>query len=244
MSAALDPQERSIRLSVVIPAYNEERTILKVLNAVRAQRIDGVSIEVVVVDDGSKDRTRELLSANPSLYDELVLQPRNTGKGGAVCAGLAKATGDYVIFQDADLEYDPSEFARMMMPVLRHGADVVMGSRLMAPPYTRVHYFWHKVGNQTLSLVFNVINNTTFTDIYSCYLLFRRSLLDPRELTTFGWQQQAEILSIIVDRGTVFYEVPITYHGRTYAEGKKIRASHAISVFWTIIVKGLRSWKR
>jgi glycosyltransferase involved in cell wall biosynthesis len=231
-----------LRLSVIVPAYNEEATIVELLESVGRQSIPGVELETVVIDDCSTDGTRQILEQRPELYSRFITLPRNRGKGGAVKAGLEAATGDYVIFQDADLEYDPSEYGSVLMPVLKHDADVVMGSRLMAPPYTRVHYFWHKLGNRVISLAFNVINNTTYTDVYSCYLLYRRNLLDPSELTTLGWEQQAEILTIVSARGRVLYEVPISYHGRTYEEGKKIRAVHAIRVLWTILVKGIR-WR-
>ncbi len=227
------------QLSVVIPAYNEEATILEVLATVRQQKIEGVEVEIVVVDDCSTDRTRELVESRPDLHDHFISLPKNLGKGGAVKAGLRQAKGEFVLFQDADLEYDPGEYANLMEPVLRHDADVVMGSRFIAPLYTRVHYYWHKVGNRLLTFVFNVINNTTFSDIYSCYLLFRRSLLDPEELRTYGWEQQAEILSNISRRAKVIYEVPISYHGRTYDEGKKIRAHHTIAILLTIIRKGV-----
>jgi glycosyltransferase involved in cell wall biosynthesis len=229
----------SAKLSVIIPAYNEEGTILELLQTVAAQNIEGVDIEVVVVDDCSVDSTLQILEENPDCYHKLVKLPRNSGKGGAVKAGLAEASGDYILFQDADLEYDPSDYASLMMPVMKHEADVVMGSRLMAPPYTRVHYFWHKQGNRFITLFFNIINNTTFTDIYSCYLLFRRDLIKPEELTTMGWEQHAEILTLTTKRSKIFYEVPISYHGRTYDQGKKIRAHHIISVLWTIFVKGI-----
>src|SRR5689334_6752866 len=126
---------KKLRLSVLIPAYNEEATIVELLETVRAQSVPGVELEVIVVDDGSKDRTVALLDANPSLYDKLIKQPRNGGKGAAVRAGLAHATGDYILFQDADLEYDPSEYVKLLQPVLRFDADVVVGSRMLAPPW-------------------------------------------------------------------------------------------------------------
>jgi glycosyltransferase involved in cell wall biosynthesis len=228
-----------IKVSVIIPAYNEEATILEVLEKVGAQRIDGVEFEVIVIDDGSKDRTVEVLEANPGLYTRLVKQPRNGGKGAAVLAGLRNATGDYILFQDADTEYDPADYGKLLLPVTKFQADLVMGSRMVAPQYTRVSYFWHKVGNHVITLAFNLINNTTFTDIYSCYLMYRRDLVDPERLTTFGWEQHAEILTLASSRARNMYEVPISYHGRTYEEGKKIRAHHAIAVIWTIIRKGL-----
>lgn len=223
-----------ITLTVLIPAYNEAKTILEILRRVRAQKIDGVAFEVLIVDDGSTDGTAALLEANADLYTRLIRKP-NGGKGSAVRAGLAAATGDYVIFQDADLEYDPADYAKMLLPVLRFDADVVMGSRLVAPEYTRVFYFWHKVGNRLITLLFNMLNNTTFTDVYTCYLLYRRSCLDPAALETDGWEQHAEILSRLVAAPRVMYEVQISYHGRTYEEGKKIRAHHVIPVIWTMI---------
>ncbi len=229
-----------IKLSIIVPAYNEEQTILETLGAVSRQSIPGVDIETIVIDDGSQDGTRRLVEANPGLYSTFLPLPRNLGKGGAVIAGLRAAKGDYILFQDADLEYDPSEYSKLLMPALKFDADVVLGSRMLAPPFTRVCYFWHRLGNRLITLAFNVINNATFTDIYSGYLLYRRSLINAEELSTAGWEQQAEILTLLTRRGKILYEVPISYHGRTYAEGKKIRARHAISVLWTILVQGLR----
>ena len=231
-------------VSVVIPAFNERATILEVLRSVRAQAIDGVRFEIVVIDDGSSDGTGDLVQAHPELCDRLIRLPENQGKGGAVIAGLKAATGDYVLFQDADLEYDPADYARMLEPVLRFDADLVMGSRLSAPRYTRVFYFWHKVGNRMLTLVFNVLNNTTFTDIYSCYLLYRRALVNPDRLNRQGWDQHAEILARAIRNAKTMYEVPISYHGRTYVEGKKIRAHHAFAVLRTIVAERLARFLR
>ena len=224
-----------ISVSVLVPAYNEEATILEILRKVKAVTYAGVKFEVLVIDDGSNDRTIELLEANLDLFSQLIKMPQNGGKGAAVKAGLAAATGDYIIFHDADLEYDPADFAKMLYPVVEHQADVVMGSRFIAPQYMRVSYFWHKVGNYLITFIFNILNNTTFTDVYSCYLMFRRDLIYAENLRTYGWEQHAEILSIVTQRGKVFYEVPISYHGRTYEDGKKIRAHHTIAVIWTII---------
>ena len=226
-----------IDLTVLVPTYNEEATILRILKRVGEQKIDGVNIEVVVVDDGSTDNTVELLEQNPSLYTKLIKRPLNGGKGAAVKEGLAESTGDYVLFQDADLEYDPAEYEKLLAPVLNFDADIVMGSRLVASPCTRVSYFWHKLGNRLITLVFNILNNTTFTDVYSCYLLFRRELVDPKNLRADGWEQQAEILARAVAKAGSMFEVPISYYGRTYAEGKKIKAHHAITVLWTIVVR-------
>ena len=226
-----------VKVSIVIPVYNEEKTILEVLGRVRAQSVDGIAMEVIVVNDGSKDGTRQKLDENPCLYDQVIHQPKNGGKGAAVKAGLMAATGDYILFQDADLEYDPADYDKLMMPVTRFSADVVMGSRMVGPEYTRVHYFWNKVGNRVITFLFDVLFNSTFTDIYSCYLMYRRSLLDPGELISEGWEQQAEILCRIIPRADGVYEVPINYRGRTYEEGKKIRAYHAAVVIYTIILR-------
>jgi len=228
-----------IKTSVLIPAFNEQTTIIKVLELVGQQTVDGVEFEVIVIDDGSTDKTVQLLEENPSLYSKLIKQQKNGGKGAAVKAGLSAATGDYVLFQDADLEYDPNDFGKLLQPVLRFEADVVMGSRLIASPITRVSYFWHKVGNKLITLIFNLLNNTTFTDVYSCYLLYRRSLVSPESLTTVGWEQHAEILTRAVGAGQRYFEVPISYYGRTYDEGKKIRAHHVIPVVWTMLIKRL-----
>lgn len=227
------------KVTILVPAYNEEKTIIQVLQRVNEQAVPGISFEIVVVDDGSKDATVKLLEQNPKLYTRLIKLPRNGGKGAAVKAGLAAATGEYILFQDADLEYDPADYARLLMPVMRFSADVIIGSRIAAPPCTRVAYFWHKFGNRFITLLFNVINNTTFTDIYTCYLIFRRSLVRPEDLKTVGWEQQAEILTLAVKRSKVYYEVPICYYGRTYEEGKKIRAHHMVAVIATIILRGL-----
>lgn len=222
-------------VSIVIPAYNEEKTIIQVLEQIQAQRFDAISLEVIVVDDGSIDDTAKLVESHLHLVSRFIRQPQNRGKGAAVKTGLKAATGDFVLFQDADLEYNPVDYKKMFKPLQLFNADVVMGSRMVAPEYTRVSYFWHKFGNKIITLFFNIINNTTFTDIYSCYLLFRRKLVNPDELQTAGWEQHAEILSLAVARGENLYEVPISYHGRTYAEGKKIKAYHVAAIIWTIL---------
>ena len=180
------------------------------------------------------------LKARPDLYDCLVNHQVNVGKGAAVKSGMKEATGDYILFQDADLEYDPAEYATMLYPVLHFDADVVMGSRFLAPRYARVHYFFHKVGNKLITGTFNVLFNKTFSDIYSCYLLYRRELVSADELRTMGWQQHAEILCLATARSETHYDVPISYHGRTYEAGKKIRGYHALSIFWTILVMRIR----
>ena len=226
-----------IKISIIIPAYNEQATIIELLEKVVKQKIETVEFQVIVIDDGSKDKTLALLESRPELYSKLVKQAENGGKGAAVKVGLAEANGDYILFQDADLEYDPADYSKLLEPVLRFDADVVMGSRMVGSPITRVSYFWHKLGNWVITFFFNILNNTTFSDVCSCYLLYRRSLVDSDKLTTQGWDQHAEILTKSVAAGTRFFEVPISYYGRTYDEGKKIRAHHIVSVFWTVFIK-------
>lgn len=227
-------------ISIIIPIFNEAATIIEILEKVRAQKIDGFVLETIIIDDGSTDGTRDILRQRLDLYDRFIELPRNGGKGAAVKAGLEHAKGDYILFQDADLEYDPADYAKLFEPVRRFDADIVMGSRMIAPPITRVSYFWHRVGNFFITFFFNILNNTTFSDIYTCYLLYRRTLVAPVELKTTGWEQQAEILSLAMRQARAIYEVPISYYGRTYAEGKKIRAGHVVAIFITIALARFR----
>jgi len=226
-----------IKLSILVPAFNEENTIIEILEKVSKVEIEGVKKEIIVIDDCSLDKTLSLLEKNKNLYDLLIRMKQNSGKGAAIKEGLKKATGNYILFQDADLEYDPLDYKKLIEPVLRFNADLVIGSRLLSSQLTRVYYFWHKVGNKFLTFLFNVLNNTTFTDIYSCYVVFKANLVDAESLSTSGWEQQAEILSKVVASSKSFYEVPVNYYGRTYEEGKKIRPYDAISVILTIISK-------
>ena len=225
-----------LTVSIIIPVYNEINTIEPLLTRVRSQNVEFVNLETIVVDDGSDDGTRELLQNNPHLYDHLIQNQRNLGKGGAVREGLRKSKADYVLFQDADLEYDPIEYGKLISPILSFNADVVMGSRFLAPQWTRVFYFFHKIGNLFICTLFNLLFNTTWTDIYSCYLLFRRELINPNKLRSNGWEQQAEILAKLCRLKIQLYEVPINYNGRTYEEGKKIRWHHTLNVIYMIII--------
>lgn len=232
---SLSESNEVIRVSIIVPAYNERASILQILRAVKAQSVPGFEFEVIVIDDGSTDGTGQLLKDNPQFYTRLIALERNGGKGAAVIAGLKAASGSYILFQDADLEYDPADYEVLLRPVGRFTADIVIGSRFIAPTFTRVHYFWHKLGNRLITLLFNILYNTTFTDIYSCYLVYRRALVDPARLTASGWDQHAEILATAVKRAEVIYETPITYHGRSYAEGKKIKSHHVFAVVGRIL---------
>tara|TARA_B100000123_G_C25719112_1_gene423599 strand:+ start:220 stop:906 length:687 start_codon:yes stop_codon:yes gene_type:complete len=227
-----------MKFTIIIPAYNEESTIKEILNRVSDQK-NNHNLEIIVIDDASTDNTRNIVEQNIHLVDKFLKLTKNQGKGGAVIEGLKSAEGDYVLFQDADLEYNPKDYNKIFSVINELNADIVIGSRFLAPKYVRVHYFWHAVGNKFITFLFNILNNTTFTDIYSCYLAIRINLIDIEKLKHLGWSQQAEILGSVVKKGNVFYEVPISYSGRTYDEGKKIRARNVISVILTILKKRL-----
>jgi glycosyltransferase involved in cell wall biosynthesis len=228
-----------ILLSVIIPSYNEANTILSILEKVNNQKTDNVDLEVIVINDGSSDKTDEVIGENQELLDVYISMDKNRGKGAAVKKGLEVAKGDYVIFQDADLEYDPNDFKKFYELLEKNSPDVVIGSRFQGSEYTKVMYFWNKIGNRVLTLFFNLLFNTTFTDIYSCYLLYKRNLVDFNNLKTNGWDQHGEILGTAVKNGNKFYEVSISYDGRTFADGKKIRARHFFKVLFTIFRKRL-----
>ena len=225
------------KISIIIAAFNEEKTIEKILISINNNKNNNYTFEIIVVDDGSTDNTLNILYSIPQLYSKLIQQENNQGKGAAIKEGMLNSSGDYILFQDADLEYEPDDYPKLLSMIDKFDADLVIGSRFIAPEYTRVFYFWHKVGNRLITLIFNLLNKTTFTDIYSCYVLFRKSLLNIDEIKSSGWEQQAEILSLLVPLCKSMFEVPIKYNGRTYDEGKKIRAHHAILVIWMIIKK-------
>ena len=228
-----------MKISVIIPTFNEENTIIELLRRVKKQSDEGLNLEVIVVDDGSTDNSKKLITENPDLYNKVILLNKNLGKGGAVREGLLNATGEYILFQDADLEYNPKDYKKIFNIIHEHKADVIIGSRFLSPEYTRVHYFYHKVGNRVITFLFNLLYNTTFTDIYSCYLSFKRELIQPNNLKSNSWSQQAEILATAVKSSSIYYEVPISYSGRSFEDGKKIKARHTLSVFWMIIKKRL-----
>lgn len=224
-----------MKISVIIPIYNEETTLLEILNKVNSQNSHDFNLEIIVIDDCSTDNSQKIIETNIDLVSIYVKLEKNGGKGAAVREGLKKATGDYILFQDGDLEYNPEDYNKIFKVIKNFDADIIIGSRFLSPEYTRVHYFFHKVGNKTITLLFNFLYNTTFTDIYSCYLCFKRSLIGPEELKTNGWEQQAEILAKAVKNSSVHYEVPISYSGRSFEDGKKIKARHSLKVIYAIL---------
>lgn len=215
-------------LSIVIPAYNEGRTIHKILNLVKAvQLIDNIRKEVIIVNDCSKDNTEEAIlaykEANPDLPISYYKHEVNQGKGAALHTGIRQAKGDYVVIQDADLEYDPNEYNDLLKPIVSGFADVVYGSRFMGGNPHRILFFWHSLGNAMLTFMSNMFTNLNLSDMETCYKLFRREIVQGLDLKEkrFGFEPEVTAKVSRV-KGVRIYEVGISYYGRTYEEGKKI----------------------
>ena len=223
-------------LTIVIPVYNEEKTIEKVLLSLTKLREKIETIEIIVVNDGSKDNSLKILRENHNYYDVLINNLQNKGKGNAVKSALEKASGKYIVFQDADLEYDPQDFNKFVNLINKFSPDLIIGSRFNYADYTRSHHFFNKIGNMCITFIFNLFYQTTFTDVYSCYACFKRKLLDHNSLKSNGFEQHAEILCKVVKKGKIFFEVPINYNGRTHEEGKKIKFYHIFSVIYQIVI--------
>jgi len=223
-------------LTIVVPVYNEEKTIKNVLLSLTKLREKIKTIEIIVVNDGSKDNSLKILRENHNYYDVLINNFQNKGKGSAVKNALEKANGKYIIFQDADLEYDPQDFIKFVNLINKFSPDLIIGSRFNYSDYTRSHHFFNKIGNICITFIFNLFYQTTFTDVYSCYACFKRELLDHHNLKSNGFEQHAEILCKVVKKGKTFYEVPINYNGRTHDEGKKIKFYHIFSVIYQIAI--------
>jgi glycosyltransferase involved in cell wall biosynthesis len=221
-------------LTVVIPVYNERETILRIIEKVRT--LDFVK-EIIVVDDGSTDGTRELLKR--IVFDDCVklfFHDRNRGKGAALRTGFGHITGEIVAIQDADLEYDPNEFAEMIKPIIEGAADVVYGSRLSGGKPQRVHLFWHRVGNGFLTLLTDLLYNTTLSDMETCYKMFRKNVLDTIRIKSDDFSIEPELTAkICKNKRWRIYELPISYYGRSYLEGKKITWRHGFSALWTLL---------
>src|SRR6202046_3774396 len=228
-----------MKLSVVMPVYNEQATLREVIARVLAVPLE---IELICVDDGSTDGSREIMiefqTSHPQI--RMVMQPTNMGKGAALRRGIQEATGDFVIIQDADLEYDPAEYPLMIEPLIQEKADVVYGSRFLGAAPHRVLYFWHSVGNRILTLLSNCLTNINLSDMETCYKVFRREIIQsiPIEENRFGFEP--EITVKIAKRRLRIYEVGISYWGRTYEEGKKIGWKDGARAVWCLLKYSLK----
>lgn len=228
-----------MKVSIVIPVYNEESTVLTLLDGVQA--VDLPDKEIVVVDDGSYDGTTEkLTSLAQSLKHTItvIYHNQNKGKGAALRSGFAVAQGDVIIIQDADLEYDPSEYPRLLAPILSGKADIVYGSRFKGEGPHRVLYFWHYAGNKFLTLLSNMITNLNLTDMETCYKVFRKEVLAHIELKENGFGFEPEFTAKVAKLNFRIYEVGISYSGRTYQEGKKIGWKDGLAAIWHLFKYG------
>lgn len=219
-------------LSVVMPVFNEEKTIIEIINYVSKSPINK---EIIVVDDGSTDNTRHILSQLKHDAIKLIFHEENSGKGSAVQTGFDAATGDIIVIQDADLEYDPDEYPILLNPILSGKADVVYGSRFGGHGEHRVLYFWHYVGNRFLTLLSNMFTDLNLTDMETCYKAFTRNALDGIRIQEKRFGFEPEITAKIARKKLRIYEVPISYYGRTYEEGKKINWRDGFRALWCII---------
>lgn len=222
-----------MRLSVVIPVYNEEKTIHLILEKILATPFEK---EIIVVDDHSSDRTKEILKkfeTHPLV--KIFFQSKNQGKGAALKRGFQEITGDIVIIQDADLEYDPNDYGLLIEPILKENADVVYGSRFLGGRTQRSHFFWNKMGNRLLSNFSNILYNSTLSDINTCYKVFQSKLLKEVKFKENGFAFCAEFTAKVCKRRLHIYEVPIVYHGRNMDEGKKLRMKHGFGHLWALL---------
>jgi glycosyltransferase involved in cell wall biosynthesis len=221
-------------LSVVMPVYNEVRTLVEIIERVRAVEIPK---EIILVDDGSTDGTRELLRDRiMGAYSDVKVffHERNQGKGAAVRTAIQQCTGDFVIIQDADLEYDPKEYYVLLAPILDGRADVVFGSRFLGGGAHRVHLFWHRLANGLLTTLSNMMTNLNLTDMEVCYKVFKREIIQSIQLKSNRFEFEPEITAKVAKKRCRIYEVPISYSGRDYDEGKKIGWKDGVTALWTI----------
>ena len=225
-----------MKLSIVIPVYNEKKYIQEIIRRVKEVRLPGIDKEIIIIDDYSSDGSRQLIQDQlESQVNKVIYQEKNLGKGAALRSGFQAVTGDIVIVQDADLEYDPQEYEKLLKPILDGKADVVYGSRFVGSEPHRVLLFWHYVGNKILTLLSNMFTNMNLTDMETCYKMFRREVLDSVKIEQDRFGFEPEITAKVARRHWRIYEVGISYSGRNYAEGKKIKWKDGLSAVWYIL---------
>ncbi|MBI2039445.1 MAG: glycosyltransferase family 2 protein [Candidatus Niyogibacteria bacterium] len=224
-----------MKLSIIIPAYNEKHTVRQIIERIKAVPLLGIEKEIIVVDDGSRDGTRDILKMIPGI--RFIFHEKNQGKGGALKTGFKSATGDIMIIQDADLEYDPSDYARVLKPITEGFADVVYGSRFVGGDPHRVLYIYHYLANRFLTMLSNILNGLNLTDMETCYKAFRREVVDSfkDKLISGRFGIEPELTARIAKGRWRIYEVGISYYGRTYEEGKKINWKDGLAAIWHII---------
>mgnify|MGYP001216504025 FL=1 len=224
-----------MKLSIIIPCFNEEKTIEQVVNKVL--KFNTLEKEILIIDDCSVDDSREIIKKITNLNTSVkyFFQDKNQGKGSAIRKGFEVATGDILLIQDADLEYDPSDYDKLILPFLEADADVVYGSRFLGGKYVRLHFFWHYVANKILTLITNIVTNLNMTDMETGYKLFKKKTIESITLKENSFSIEPEITVKLAKKGYIFYEVPISYRGRSYAEGKKITMKDAFIAIFCII---------
>ena len=224
-----------MKLSIIIPCFNEEKTIAKIVDKIAMFKT--LEKEIIIVDDCSNDRSREIIEEISKNNNEVqfIFQTINKGKGSAIRKGFEVATGDILLIQDADLEYDPSDYDKLILPFLEADADVVYGSRFLGGKYVRLHFFWHYVANKILTLITNIVTNLNMTDMETGYKLFKKKTIDSITLKENSFSIEPEITVKLAKKGYSFYEVPISYRGRSYQEGKKITLKDAFIAIYCII---------
>ena len=230
--------KKKINLSVIVPVFNEEKTLIKILNQIKYLE-KFCNLEILVVNDGSTDKSKEIILSNQHLFTKAIHLEKNFGKGKAVIEGLKNCIGDYVLIQDADLEYEPKNIEKFLYKIQEYEADLIMGSRFIGNDRSILN-FWHMVGNRVITILFNILNNTTFSDIYCCYCLFKKNSIYPEKLQSVGWGQQAEILSYLSSNSEKIYEIGVNYNARKYSEGKKIKYYHIFEIIYWIIITRIR----
>ncbi len=222
-----------MKLSIVMPVYNERNTIKEILRRVKQVDLGDLEREIIIVDDNSQDGTRNILAMEEDSITRVIYHPQNRGKGAAVRSGYKAATGDLIVVQDADLEYDPEDYPKLLEPILKGKAQVVYGSRFTGPRKNML--FWHYVGNRFLALTTNVLFNTTLSDMETCYKLMTREVLDSLDLKSDHFDIEPEITAKILKQRIRIFEVPISYAGREMEEGKKITWKDGFPALWTLI---------